>query len=453
MKGPYGLLLALLVVSGPALTGGALDHAATAAMPPTEGPTPGSVAVLVVDDFGLGKDPQTKPGTKNDNCTVGTNDVGSNGAGDDLPPSTYAHGELVYRVLRDELTADLGKSPVASTTTPRPAPAPPTETTTEWSYPIKGTDYTVRLVAAHTDKYRTDDILNGIRDRITALRREGFERFVLNLSFVVIPCDVVGWLNDPDLDGLLKTYDAMIQNDSTSTLKAGLQSYFDPAGDLDLGLVRSGNFTATVLQDTGLAPLRPYLVGAFYKTINVKSFSVRERPLSAIHADAAWTSFSDQLIQPGTSGAALKIIPVGAAGNGVKYVDPRVDPAKAYDPANLIRKGLPFPFAPALWDFVVSASADADPDVTAHLNSGEVKLDGTGPGLIPGSFGTSFAAPRLSALEAKYLAETGSVVCGGTPPLGYVDLSAGPVLNLSINSPWKNRGKAAWPSICSTFPS
>jgi hypothetical protein len=362
----------------------------------------------------------------------------------------YAHGELVYRVLRDELTADLGKTPVASTTTPRPAPAPPTETTTEWNYPIGGKPYTVRLVAVHTDKYRTDDILNGIRDRITALRREGFERFVLNLSFVVIPCDVVGWLADPDLDSLLNTYNIMIQNDPTSALKTELLSYLNAVGRLDPALVRSGIFTTKLLRDTKLAALRPYLMGAFYKTIDVNSFGTQMRPLSTIYFDAAWKTFNDQLIQPGTSGASLKVIPVGASGNGVKYVDP--SSPQAYDPANLIRRGLPFPFAPALWDSVVSVSADAAPDVTARLNSGEVKLDGTGPGLIPGSFGTSFAAPRLSALETKYLAETGFVVCGGTPPLGYVDMSASPVLNLSVDSPWKNRGRSLWPSMCSTFP-
>ena len=116
MKGRYGLLLALLVVSGSALTGGGLGHAATVPMASPAGRTPGNVAVLVVDDFGSGRDPQTKTGTKDDTCTVGTTDVGSNGAGDDLPPSMYAHGELVYRVLKDELTADLGKPPVASTT-------------------------------------------------------------------------------------------------------------------------------------------------------------------------------------------------------------------------------------------------------------------------------------------------------------------------------------------------
>jgi hypothetical protein len=441
----YGLVLALLLVSGSTLTGGTLDHAAMAPVP-----TPGKVATLVIDDFGLGKDPEAKPGTKTENCTVGANDVGSNGAGDDLPPSGYAHGELVYRVLRDELTTDLGKTPIASITTPRPAPAPPTETMTEWSYPIGGTPYTVRLVAVHTDKYRTEDILNGIRDRITALRREGFERFVLNMSFVVIPCDVVGWLADPDLDSLLNTYNVMIQNDPTAALKMALLSYLNAAGRLDLGLVRSSSFTTKLLRDTGLAALRPYLVSAFYKTVNVNNFGVQIRPLSTIYFDSAWNTFSDQLIKPGVSGASLKVIPVGASGNGVKYVDPKSP--QAYDPASLIRRGLPFPFAPALWDFVVSASADADPDVTARLNSGEVKLDGTGPGLVPGSFGTSFSAPRLSALETKYLADTGFVACGGTPPLGYVDMSASPVLDLSVDSPWKNRGRALWPSMCSTFP-
>ncbi|GAB1642119.1 hypothetical protein [Krasilnikovia sp. MM14-A1259] len=445
MRRPYAILLALLVVIGPALAGGTTDRAAAA-----PGARPGNVAVLVVDDFGLGKDPQTTPGAKDENCTVGTNDVGSNGAGDDLPVSTYAHGELVYRVLADALTADLGSAPISSTTIPRPAPGPPIETTTEWKYPVKGAAYAVRLVAVHTDKYRTADILDGIRDRITALRHDGFERFVLNLSFVVIPCDVVGWLTDPDLDTLLKTYDAMI--DSDASLKAGLMGYLNASGELDPALVRGGDFTATLLRDDSLGALRPYLAGAYYQTIDVTHFNGKERPLSTVYDDPGWNGFRSQLVEPGASGATLKVIPVGAAGNGVKYVDPKADPARAHDPANLIRKGLPFPFAPALWDFVVSAGADAPEDVAARLNSGELALDATGPGLVPGSFGTSFAAPRLSALEARYLAQTGSVVCGGTPPLGYVDLSGAGTLDLSVDSPWKNQPRAAWPGICRTFP-
>jgi hypothetical protein len=284
------------------------------------------------------------------------------------------------------------------------------------------------------------------------LRRAKFNRFVLNMSFVVMPCDVVGWLTDPDLDSLLKTYDAMIQDDSTSTLKAGLASYLN--GDtLDMGKVRAGGFTETLLRDDTLAALRPYLAGAFYQEVDLEDFNGDRRPLSTVYNDPGWQSFRTQLIQPGANGFPLRIIPVGAAGNGVKYPDPAIDdPDRAHDPANLIRKGLPFPFAPALWDFVVSTGADASPAVTARLNAGEVKLDGTGPATVPGSFGTSFAAPRLSALEAKYLAETGKVVCGGTPPLGYVDMTAGSLGNISVNSPWQNHGRADWPAICGDFP-
>src|SRR2546423_1735889 len=131
MKGLCGLLSVLIIVAGPTLAGGARPDLAAAAPAAAAGPAPGNVAVLVVDDFGLGADPQAKPGTKDTNCTFSTNDVGSNGAGDDLPPSIPPHGELVYQVLKDGLPAALGVAPVASTTTPRPAPAPPIETMTE----------------------------------------------------------------------------------------------------------------------------------------------------------------------------------------------------------------------------------------------------------------------------------------------------------------------------------
>jgi hypothetical protein len=401
------------------------------------------VATLVVDDFGLGKD-RTKPAGPDENCTIGANDVGSNGAGDDLPPSLYAHGELVYRVLEDEMTTDLGSSPVASTTIPRPVPGPPIESTTDWAYPINGKPYSVRLVAVHVGKYRTEDVLAGIRTKMAELRKQGFDRFVLNLSFVVVPCDVVGWLDNGDLNDLLATYDDMIDHDSTGALKAGLAGFLDPSGRLDPVLVRLGGFTTRILQVPALAPLRTYLAESFYRTINITEFTVKQGPASAVHEDRGWKTFSSELVQPGIDGAKLKVIPVGAAGNGVRYTDPQT--------GDLVRVGLPFPFAPALWDFVVSAGADAEPKIADRLNDGEVALDGSGPKLVPDSFGTSFAAPRLSALETKYLADTGSVVCGGVPPLGYVDLSTGPVYNLKVDSPWKNWRSAVWPHLCPSFP-
>lgn len=415
MKRPFGILLAVCV---------AVAVPAAAQAVPVPGSVPGNVAVLVVDDFGQGRDGGEKTGGMTDNCTVGASDVGSNGAGDDLPASVYSHGELVRQVLRDSLTGALGVSPAADV----------------WSMP----SYAVRLEAVPVSGYRTADLIAAVRSRIDALRRAGYERFVVNLSFVVVPCDVVAWLSAGDLDALLKTYDEMIQNDPASALKAALQGYLDASGSLDPALVRSGGrFTMAVLSTPDLSPLRSYLVGAFYKTINVERFSVKEqRALATVHGDPAWGAFRAQYVDPGTTtGAALKVVPVGASGNGVKFLDSK---------GNLVRKGLPFPFAPALWDFVVSAGAD---EATDRFNAGEVTLNGSGPSLVPGSFGTSFAAPRLSALEARYLAETGSVTCGGTPPLGYVDLTAAPVLDLATNSPWKNQPKPSWPGICATFPS
>jgi hypothetical protein len=435
MKRLLGLTLALiltpLIPGGPALAAPDIS--------------PGNVATLVVDDFGLGKD-RTKPGATDENCTIGANDVGSNGAGDDLPPSLYAHGELVYRVLEDEMTADLGSAPVASTSIPRPVPGPPIESTTDWAYPINGKPYSVRLVAVHVGKYRTEDVLNGVRAKMAELRKQGFDRFVLNLSFVVVPCDVVGWLNNADLNELLATYDDMIDNDSTGALKAGLAGYLGVWGHLDPVLVRLGGFTTRILQVPALAPLRTYLAESFYRTINVTEFTVKQGPVSAVHDDRGWKTFSGELVQPGVDGAKLKVIPVGAAGNGVRHPDPS-------NRGGVVRVGLPFPFAPALWDFVVSTGAAAEPKIADRLNSGEVALDGSGPAkLVPDSFGTSFAAPRLSALETKYLAETGSVVCGGEPPLGYVDMSSAPVYNLNVNSPWKNWRSDTWPKICPAFP-
>src|SRR5690242_5221395 len=180
MRRAYAILLALLLVVGPATV-------AQARVPAR--PVPGNVAVLIVDDFGLGKNPKARTGTRTDNCTVGANEVGSNGAGDDLPPSGWPHGELVRRVLDDDLDLVAGGPPDVDTAA-----------MTQWTHVIDGEKYLLRAVPVHADRYRVDELLAGLRDRIDALRKDGFERIVLNLSFVVVPCDVVGWLDDNSLD-------------------------------------------------------------------------------------------------------------------------------------------------------------------------------------------------------------------------------------------------------------
>jgi len=95
---------------------------------------------------------------------------------------------------------------------------------------------------------------------------------------------------------------------------------------------------------------------------------------------------------------------------------------------------LDFPFAPAMWNSVVSVSAlpleDADGNRAWYSNSGEVTFDGrwthTATGMV--LEGTSFAAPRLSHQEALYLLTGGPVQCvtpAHVPPLGYTNIDAG----------------------------
>ncbi len=93
-----------------------------------------------------------------------------------------------------------------------------------------------------------------------------------------------------------------------------------------------------------------------------------------------------------------------------------------------MRKQLPFPFAPGLWNPVVSTSAsDEDPQTRAdYSNSGEVLLDGRTSAGTTNVHGTSFAAPRLSAQEAVYLFTGGETTCASNiPPLGYTNSDLG----------------------------
>jgi hypothetical protein len=96
---------------------------------------------------------------------------------------------------------------------------------------------------------------------------------------------------------------------------------------------------------------------------------------------------------------------------------------------------VPYPFAPALWDSVVSVSA-ADPDVAAgifpeYTNNGEIRMEGQYPFEQPKDpngrrlTGTSYASPRLAAWAALYLLHGGQTPCDDDddpdprPVLGY----------------------------------
>lgn len=473
MKRLNGVVLALLLAAGVALTGctktGDPSGSTSPSPVPANAPAvPGNVAVLVVDDFGLGKNEQVPRGS-NDNCTVATTDVGSNGAGDGELPPGYPHGEAVYQVLRDQLDSLPATAANPTTTsTPRPAgllaqvpagqAAPPAtiETSVQWKYTHAGNDYRLKLVQAHASGYRTDTVLKGVGNKIKELQgaAEKFDRFVINLSFVVIPCDTVKFLEAKELNDLFSAYNELLRSSpSSEALKKGLDGYLTSDGSaMDPAKVNDGGFTLRLLQDNRLAPLRPYLVSAYYSRIELNAKfggqqEIIDPDLRRIYNDPGWNNFLGTWVVPGAaspSPTTPKVIPVGAAGNGLKLFNPK-------DPMNPTRVSLPFPFAPALWDFVASATADPPPG--AAVNSGEAKLEGTGPAFAPDSHGTSYAAPRLSAYEARYLLETGRVICDGQkPPLGYVDMTRDTPVDVSTHSPWQNKPKADWPSKCTDFP-
>jgi len=413
---------------------GLVMTACTNAVPPPQFDF-GDVAILVVDDFD--SDPGAMGlGTPNDNCVVAeprpSNVVGPAGAGNGLPPGV-SHGSAVYGVLADELdsTAGLHRQTDPGSPASHGIDVDGVErTVARWTYappplpssraPAAGSD--VLLVGVSVRSYRTDEILARLQRLVTSMRRAGYSRFVLNLSFVVVPCDIAAILDEAGAGGqnLLARYEALIATlPEYSAVESALKTLVAGTSPAKL--------TGALLAEPNLGPLtRRVIVDTFYGLLlappgvraryNERTPTLLGEALQRVYGDEAWEAFRKQT-------AAVRVVPVGAAGNGILRLD-----AKG---TGLVHQQLDFPFAPALWSTVTSASAQVGTGLAAYSNWGEVVRDGTGPFQAAG---TSFAAPRLSALEALYLLTGGAVACDGhTPPLGYADLAddTGPT--------WENR--------------
>ncbi|MBV1853519.1 hypothetical protein [Catellatospora tritici] len=441
-------LAALLALGLTACSPGGTPANRTSPSPKPAESSLADVAVLVVDDFQLTGPPKAGPGGPTDNCAVGANVVGSGGAGDDLPLDAITHGELVYRTLRDGLDASVSTARGgAAVTTTASAPALPkgsprtVETSAEWKLPESGADYRIRLVAVDAPGHTTRNVVDGLQNVMAELGRDGFHRFVLNLSFVVLPCDPLTLLNGTDQRALLESYLELAAADPD--LLTGLSDALGiPASGVDLAVLnsRTSDVDKAVLTDPRLGPLRGCLIDGVYRAVERDQKLGESRIGRQLIDDAAWAGFQTSV---GQSTGEQAVVAVGAAGNGIQCGKER-------------RASFRFPFAPALWDGVVSVSA-ANPagGIMAYSNSGEVKLDGEGPtALLPGSHGTSFAAPRLSAYEAMYLLRTGRIRCAPTadrPPLAYV--TQADVLGAATTGvlPWKDEDRPVWPRYCADF--
>jgi hypothetical protein len=393
-------------------------------------PAAGNVAILDIDDYDVAP-AVALPVTATENCAVddltddAANVVGSTGAGPGLPTGT-SHGAAVFAQLQASLgRTSLAHDPHAVPLASDGAALPYVRQSDGWTY---GGSRVV-LLGVDTDAYTTHDVVDRLDQLVGSMRRAGFTRFVVNLSFIVVPCDIGPWLDAGKVGGatLLQTYQDLIAADPD------LAGFAAALARLAGGPLSGSALTRTLLTENDLAEVtRRIRVSAFYglfADVNVHDLVKASAlppttpfgwpaAMSQISADPAWTRF--------VSGHGdIRFIAIGAAGNGVAR----------HGASGLEGVRLGFPFAPAIWNDVVSVSAGtasgSDPEdataPTAYTNAGEVLRIGAttiGTGRV---IGTSFAAPRLSALEALYLLGGGSGECqGNRPPLGYAELPARP---------------------------
>lgn len=257
-----------------------------------------------------------------------------------------------------------------------------------------GKGYDIRVERVDTAGFDIDAVTQRLTDTIEQIwRREPNAQIVVNMSFAVIPCDVV-----PDLavyDKLMRQFDPELQEDLL-----GLQEIFRTIVTFEpfnRKLAGGGTYNAVFCEN---------------ERIPEQAARARER-LCQVENDP-------------------NIVLIGASGNGVFQTD------------SGRQVGADFPFYPAAWGEVISVSAsesDADflgrPPREPYSNPGDVIMAGRWE-VAPDRtlIGTSFAAPRYSVLTALHLAgASGSgldIGCGAgvipapVPPTDWASSPANP---------------------------
>jgi hypothetical protein len=415
-----------------------------------------AVAIVVIDDFKPPAETGDLSFPATGECVIssrGAQVAGGKGANGGTLTDGVSHGSLVSGEIDHELhssgytaqnanfLAQYGLDPSWNwvkrvglyANTKKPAAAP------------------ILVVAVDTDDYLAATVSDHITKLVSNLTLPKFgehigpiDRFVLDMSFEVAPCDSIKGSIEvgpqrlrlarylemaktvPDLAGLERQLTQMVGT-SEPNLQSQLDATNGPAAQIDDALRRERNSIIQSVSAEGKSTFNQYL---------------------------------DSLVH---STRKKKVIPVAAAGNGLGKGQP----------------SLAFPFAPGIWNSVVSVSSEPDwsvnPDdpgtsefgTAMYSNSGEVMLSGILPlqdldtsepfftgrlnsvGPEDMVYGTSFAAARLSVQEAFYLLNDGSVDCAGNPhsvpPLGYHDSDP------SAPYQWSNLTPLAATRYCTDF--
>jgi hypothetical protein len=405
-----------------------------------------SVAILVVDDFTVelkaASNPAPPAGANDpkNNCVYtseGQQGFASSGAqgfassGAFIPiidqnNNPIPHGQLVYNHVRNDLNSHVGDQKPPITVNEFPIPS----SDLLWFQPIEqwkiSNSKVIYLVPVDTSNYETTAVKNRIEATVDVLSRAPYSitRFVLNMSFVIMPCNLGYDSNGVVIETqtLLDGYHNMIT--STKEISALEQTL------IELETRYQSDPSDPQVNQTVRNEL---LYGPVYGRVRIQYF---HNTVGSSIGGKEYTRFSsDELtiwLNSLLDKKNYKVISVAAAGNSGEQYN--------------------FPFAPAIFDSVVSASAMGwDPDKTnfdpntnystfttktSYSNPGDVMLDGELNYTIKNPadeemhyFGTSFAAPELSFKEALHLLYGGDVRCINSqtkeilsqPPLGYSD--------------------------------
>jgi hypothetical protein len=250
----------------------------------------------------------------------------------------------------------------------------------------------------------------------TFSQRLNLSNFVINMSWVVVPCGEIPKSVDDYVKALCQVY----QNRGEDLATSGVPAISELIADLS-GVV--SDICVDAIPDTVSELTRANLYntpefGRLWPTI---SHSQEQRATSSVmfqfmqcvgnpnlDNESCSQLFGQEVLRQGDDGFAVeKIIPVAAAGN------------------TSLTAPIEYPFEPALWPTVLSVSAfDAE---IYFANPGEVALKGTHLSRLDGEgnpiVGTSFAAPRMSIWAAIFLMTHGQAVCPSDsnqlPVLGY----------------------------------
>jgi hypothetical protein len=394
-----GLTAAVILLSGCVDNGGEADD------PPSQTSSQSApesaVAILVVDDFHQEIDVRDErapvtasTNAPSGNCAYtqdgerwdlsGAGNVFGSGGGGAGPSYPEPHGYLVYQHLQDRIGVQFPGAVPQSTSIGTGRSEVPLSKTWRWPGPSPSASQVgVHLLGIDTQAYDTATITTRLREHVRWLTSDmKISKIVINMSFLIMPCD---------LTTTMTAYLDKLQQDPQTAALMDLLNVFP-------GLSRD-QLPEALLYDPAFGAHR---LAAVYPT----------RP-----GGADWI-FNDDLRRFLIDiGSTAEVVPVAAAGNA----------------------GMRYPFAPAIWHEVVSVSAkgrayDANP---GEVIAADELLYTDGSTTTP-FYGTSFAAPNVSAKQGEWLLRPGATItCEGNsgssrPPLGYSTSNSGPWLNKSL---------------------